>query len=419
MPAVKRAASTNSVDVPVKRLDAGTIRKYIDLRKLDFDQVKRCSVKCTPLEVYCCLQCGKFLQGRGARSPCFLHAVNNSRHSMFMNLRDAKVYELPLNREVDTARDTLLQRLQLALQPQFESDRLQAFPQNCTDLVAGKQYTNGFVGITGKPQLVNYIVILLAHITPVRDNLLLCKQQEGTLVGQVTQFVQRLWSTTLLRGHVSPEEWVSYLQVHSRDWLDVTDPKLAFNWLINQLIKSPLQDTLASACRGEIEVKQTSRVVPFWNVTLDLPTSSATIFKDGREVNDLPQIQLSTLLQNKFDSDTAPYMFRSLPEHLIVYYNRHSGARLPFPVRDRNQTMVDFPLTVEFPGNHRYRLQGNLINDVVRSSDIATDDTNHWKLQLLNTNNDQWYEIDGPLVTAREQELLFLKETYLQVWRRV
>ena len=72
-----------------------TIRRHL----LDFDYEKFCSVTMTNKNVYCCLVCGKFYQGRGKGTICYTHALEQS-HYLFINLSDEKVYCLPDNYEV-------------------------------------------------------------------------------------------------------------------------------------------------------------------------------------------------------------------------------------------------------------------------------------------------------------------------------
>ena len=66
----------------------------VNRQKLDFDQQKLCSVTLTNLNVYACLVCGKFFQGRGKSTPAYTHSVQCG-HFVFINLHDTKTYCLP------------------------------------------------------------------------------------------------------------------------------------------------------------------------------------------------------------------------------------------------------------------------------------------------------------------------------------
>ena len=71
----------------------------IDRNVLDFDFEKQCSVTLSKQNVYACLVCGKYFQGRGSKSPAFFHALNDN-HYVFIHLGSTRVYCLPDNYEV-------------------------------------------------------------------------------------------------------------------------------------------------------------------------------------------------------------------------------------------------------------------------------------------------------------------------------
>ncbi|KAM0021777.1 putative Zinc finger, UBP-type, Zinc finger, RING/FYVE/PHD-type [Helianthus debilis subsp. tardiflorus] len=61
---------------------------------LDFDFEKFCSVSLSNLNVYACLVCGKYFQGRGHNSHAYTHSLEAGHH-VYINLRTEKVYCLP------------------------------------------------------------------------------------------------------------------------------------------------------------------------------------------------------------------------------------------------------------------------------------------------------------------------------------
>jgi len=64
----------------------GTVRR----RALDFDFEKVCSVSLQTTNVYACLVCGKYFQGRGKGSCAFIHSVQFDHH-VFLNLHTKKI----------------------------------------------------------------------------------------------------------------------------------------------------------------------------------------------------------------------------------------------------------------------------------------------------------------------------------------
>jgi uncharacterized UBP type Zn finger protein len=60
------------------------------VQNLDFDFEKCCSVSLSPVNVYACLVCGKYFQGRGPQTHAYTHALEVG-HQMYMKLDTGKV----------------------------------------------------------------------------------------------------------------------------------------------------------------------------------------------------------------------------------------------------------------------------------------------------------------------------------------
>lgn len=57
---------------------------------LDFDFEKVCSVSLSNINIYGCLVCGKYFQGRGRKSYAYAHSIHDDHH-VFINLETTKV----------------------------------------------------------------------------------------------------------------------------------------------------------------------------------------------------------------------------------------------------------------------------------------------------------------------------------------
>ena len=57
---------------------------------LDFDFEKVCSVSLSNINIYGCLVCGKYFQGRGRNSYAYSHSIHDDHH-VFINLETTKV----------------------------------------------------------------------------------------------------------------------------------------------------------------------------------------------------------------------------------------------------------------------------------------------------------------------------------------
>ena len=82
---------------------------------LDFDFEKCCSVSLSPHNVYACLVCGKYFQGRGPSTHAYTHALEASHH-VFLRLDDGRAYCLPDGYEIE---DASLDDVRAALAPRF------------------------------------------------------------------------------------------------------------------------------------------------------------------------------------------------------------------------------------------------------------------------------------------------------------
>jgi U4/U6.U5 tri-snRNP-associated protein 2 len=71
----------------------------INRNVLDFDFEKLCSISLSKINVYACLVCGKYFQGRGIGTFAHTHSVAVDHH-VFLNLNTLKFYCLPDNYEI-------------------------------------------------------------------------------------------------------------------------------------------------------------------------------------------------------------------------------------------------------------------------------------------------------------------------------
>jgi len=67
----------------------------INRATLDFDFEKLCSVCLSNINIYGCLVCGKYFQGRGRKSYAYAHSIHDDHH-VFINLETKKVFTLKI-----------------------------------------------------------------------------------------------------------------------------------------------------------------------------------------------------------------------------------------------------------------------------------------------------------------------------------
>ena len=113
----------------------------IDRSVLDFDFEKLCSVTLSNINVYACLVCGKYYQGRGPKSHAYFHALEVGHH-VYVNMQSKRVYVLPEGYEV---KSKSLEDIKFVVDPKLAKDevnRLDREPKDALDL-SGKRYRPG------------------------------------------------------------------------------------------------------------------------------------------------------------------------------------------------------------------------------------------------------------------------------------
>lgn len=236
---------------------------------LDFDFEKLCSVCLSNINVYACLVCGKYFQGRGPKSYAYFHAINDG-HRVYMNLETAKVYILPDNYEI--ADSQALADVKYLLQPVYSAQhirRLDAPDARLSVDLQGKLYRPGFVGLNniGGNDYINVVIQALAHVTPLRNFLLAgdlrpsepsraaaslsttanAKTSGGhnpvlanstELVRRFAALVRKVWNPRAFKAQVSPHEFLQEVNTASKGrfrLMEQGDPVEFLGWLLNRL----------------------------------------------------------------------------------------------------------------------------------------------------------------------------------------
>ena len=119
----------------------------INRNHLDFDFEKCCSISLSHVNVYACLVCGVYFQGRGPKTHAYAHALE-ANHHMFMKFDDMKVYCLPEDYEVQ---DASLADIRAVLQPTFTPSERQALDTDKSlawrRALDGTDFMPGLVGL--------------------------------------------------------------------------------------------------------------------------------------------------------------------------------------------------------------------------------------------------------------------------------
>ncbi|KAL9112473.1 MAG: hypothetical protein Q9227_003315 [Pyrenula ochraceoflavens] len=348
---------------------------------LDFDFEKLCSVTLSNINVYACLVCGKYYQGRGLKSHAYFHSLEVGHH-VFINMETKKVYVLPEGYEV---KNKSLDDIKYVVDPHFsEGDvkKLDREARESTDL-SNNQYRPGFMGMNNikANDYLNVVIQALAHVSPLRNFMLLHQFPPGApqLAVRTSTLVRKLWNPRAFRSHVSPHELLQEITLRSSKRFTLTnqsDPIDFLSWFLNTLhlslggsktkpnssiIQRSFQgslrqesqaitarsDTTGDRLRFEesstIDMKTTRYLI----LTLDLPPRP--LFRDSIEAkNIIPQVPLTALLQKysglvateKMSHRIRHRLLHPLPPYLLFHIKRFSTNKF---VSERNPTIVTFP----------------------------------------------------------------------------
>ncbi|KAG0148058.1 hypothetical protein CROQUDRAFT_655439 [Cronartium quercuum f. sp. fusiforme G11] len=438
---------------------------------LDFDFERLCSVTLSNINIYACLVCGKYFQGRSRTSPAYAHSIGCDHH-VFINLQSEKVYVLPDGYEVS---DPSLDDIKYLLNPTFTPELLRRLDAGlhppAFDLHA-TSYLPGFVGLNNikANDYLNVVVHALAHVPPLRDYLI-CRASatDSELVRRFATLLRKLWNPRAFKAQVSPHEFGQEVSTRSGRRFRLTeqaDPLEFLGWLLNTLhsdlggskkvIAGSPTSIIDAAFRGEVRVEEHSILTrpdtgevgqkpkfdlgvevnkikrPFLFLTIDLPPPP--VFQDSVQKNIIPQVNLSQVL-SKYDGTSIiensgklkKHKCTNLPPYLILHIKRFTSNNF---VEEKNPTIVNFQThdinmqsyTDEIE-TETLNLNYDLLSNITYFSVAGTaKEESQWKVQVHTRpdikGEEKWFQIQDLIVEEVNRQMVFLGESYIQVWER-
>ncbi|KAI4159043.1 MAG: hypothetical protein LQ342_006944 [Letrouitia transgressa] len=437
---------------------------------LDFDFEKLCSITLSNINVYACLVCGKYFQGRGPKTHAYFHALEEAHH-VYVNMQTKKVYVLPEGYEV---KNRSLEDIKFVVDPRlpkYDVLRLDKEPDEVWDL-SGKKYRPGFVGMNNikENDYFNAVIQALAHIPPLRNFFMLEDlSSKSELAQRYSILVRKIWNTRAFKSHVSPHELLQQVSRQSNkkfDLLHQSDPVEFLCWFLNNMhlalggsktkpgtsiihrvfqgkLRVESQQITAKADAGDrLRFEEAAEVhvdTPRYLIlTLDLPASP--LFQDEIDKNIIPQVPLTSIL-SKYDGVRAQEqanmrkryrLLHPLPPFLLLHIKRFSKNKF---VSERNPTIVTFPVrsldmspyvepnpNMHPPGEPIwYDLVANVTHEAVRIRDDSVEgeaERKVWRVQMRDRARNEWLEVQDLFVEKVATETLFTKESYLMVWEK-
>ncbi|KAK9706331.1 hypothetical protein RND81_07G117100 [Saponaria officinalis] len=444
----------------------------VNRQVLDFDFEKFCSVSLTNLNVYACLVCGKYYQGRGPKSHAYTHSLEAGHH-VYINLRTEKVYCLPDGYEIN---DPSLDDIRHVLNPRFTRGQVEQLDKSklWSRALDGSDYLPGLVGLNNikETEFVNVTIQSLMRVTPLRNFFLIPENYQhckSPLVHRFGELTRKIWHSRNFKGQVSPHEFLQAVMKASKKRFRIgaqSDPVEFVSWLLNTLhadLRSSKKNTsiIYQCFQGELEVvkevqgkglierrendgqnqdattngsSDNSNVVreisrmPFLMLGLDLPPPP--LFKDVMEKNIIPQVPLFNILK-KFDGETITevvrpqlarmrYRVTKLPPYLILHMRRFTKNNF---FVEKNPTLVNFPVKnlelkdyIPLPTpkeGEKWRSKYDLIANIVHEGKPSE---GTYRAFVQRKSEEQWYEVQDLHVSETLPQMVALSEAYMQVY---
>jgi len=444
----------------------------IDRKALDFDFEKLCSVSLSKVNVYACLVCGKYFQGRGKSTHAFTHSVSEFHH-VFLNLETLKFYCLPDNYEID---DPSFNDILYVLKPTFTKQDIENLDRLDKPVQAydGKFYFPGIVGLNNLKynDYCNVVFHALSHVTTLRNYFLIESNYAPVKPGddryllsqRFGELIRKLWNTRNFKAHVSPHEMLQAIVLTSKKKFEFTkqsDPIVFMGWFLNSLMgpKREKKSIIKQTFQGRIRIssrlllpnaastseepefipssEESFDLTSFLYLTLDLPHMPLFPKKDEKGKVIKPRISIYELL-SKFDGKTEHefksykesaikrYEILKLPRYLVLYYKRFT--KNTFFV-EKNTHIVDFPINnlnmTHFLTSDdlaagqanklkpiSYSLVANIVHDGEPEAGKGT-----YRIHILHRRTGKWFELQDLYVTEMsDTTLITLSESYIQIW---
>jgi U4/U6.U5 tri-snRNP-associated protein 2 len=459
------------VAIPSSAVQLGRDCPYmhtINCESLDFDFEKVCSVSLESHNLYACLVCGKYFQGRGPSSHAFAHALDASHH-LFLNLETETAYSIPDNLQIV---DPLIDRIASALRPKFTPAAVAALSTTprLYRTLNGSRHLQGITALDNlhASDYANVVFQVLFTVTPLRNYLLLApplfisaalsSSPQSRLLGELSSLAQKVWNPDAFRGHVSPHEVMQSVENASGARFGPSaqaDPADFFAWLIHTLHRevhrigkkrASGRNFLRDCFRGNLEVMSLreeegdavagpstvdslvfTKVSPFWFLPLDLPP--IPLFKDASERTLVAQVGLSELLK-KYDGTSQHHMVKTgerltyrlleLPQFLMLTMKRvtkskfateKNNAVLHCPVNglDMRELLSCKGLTGTEP------LIYNLLAIVIHD---GSPDRGTYRAAVRHNATSKWFNIDHMAISEVLPQVVSLSDTCMLLYER-
>ncbi|CAN8073586.1 unnamed protein product [Agarophyton chilense] len=435
---------------------------------VDLDLKLHCSVTLSVHNVYICLVCSRYLQGRSPSTPAYIHSLQ-VHHHLFLCTRTLKTYCLPDNYQVEHAS---LQEIASAFRPTFSADDIPQLDTQPFQVRLPKRYRLRGAVPLAYLHAADYISVttqLLLRPREFRDCLLLSPRKDddtpaGDLGNALADICSRIWSKHALRDFIAPHHLLDVVETRSRGLfssLKQNDPVLLLAWILRTLsvdVNGEVTKSVKKCFRGEMTVVETEldaldaddvrikkessegngnkndsileekEQLPFreekrskyWFLPLDLPPEP--LFKDFDDRALVSQTSLEKLMR-KYDGETKQHVVKTahqrsfildkVPECLILVVKRFIRSKFGL---NKNPCIVHLPQTLDMsewcPGAGSYELKAAVLHE-------GTPKDGHYRAAIRHDASKSWYELNGNEAKITHFQLVSLADTYVLLYQRI
>ena len=421
----------------MKKISISNYLQTIDRSILDFDKEKTCCKTLSTTQIYCCLVCGKYYQGKSIGTPAYNHSLEENHH-IFMSLTGKNIYELPKGNivtspshsDIINSYDPMYTEIDIqSLDKLIEQSEMKdtIYKDYCK-----KEYIPGFIGFNriGKTDGINCIIQSIGHCSMIR-NILLQKQQIEELESQMkyVEFVKKMsllirkqWNKTALKALITPFELTSELQRIKKSFsIDIQGDLIEyFMFFLHAL--SPITQSFQSKLQIIENDKQT--VKNCLCIPLDLPPMP--LYPDHLKEKIIPHILLSDLLI-KYDGNTETiiqkksmkYSFVELPMYLAFTIKRFEHNTMQ---GEKNITIVEFEEKIDMKSycsdgeKKDIQTQYQLVSCIKHDGGVSD---GHYSCYVKNKSRNEWYLMDDENVSLEVFPMIKVSCVSLLIYERI
>uniref|UniRef100_A0A673LBI1 Ubiquitin carboxyl-terminal hydrolase 39 n=1 Tax=Sinocyclocheilus rhinocerous TaxID=307959 RepID=A0A673LBI1_9TELE len=421
---------------------------------LDFDFEKLCSISLSHINVYACLICGKYFQGRGQKSHAYIHSVQFTHH-VFLNLHTLKFYCLPDNYKII---DSSLEDITYVLKPTFTKQHIAGLDKHGKLYRAydGTTYLPGIVGLNNikANDYANVVLQALSNVPPLRnyfleeDNYCRIRRPPGDimflLVQRFGELMRKLWNPRNFKAHVSPHEMLQAVVLCSKKTFQITkqgDAVDFLSWFLNALHGAlggtkkktsiitkvfqgsmrifskklphpdlPAEEKEALLLKDEYQEKMSEST--FLYLTLDLPT--APLYKDEKDNEKVIYFLYPLNILN--ENFLKRFQLTKLPPYLVFCIKRFTKNNF---FVEKNPTIVNFPITnVDL---REYLTEEAQVTEKITTYDLVANIVHDgkptegsYRIHVLHHGTGKWYELQDLQVIDILPQMITLSEAYIQ-----